>query len=560
MSSNAVTMQHGQVVAGRYRIEELIGQGGFGVVFKATQLPIDRPVALKMLTLESLAHEEQRARFRREAELAQKLEHPNTVRLYDFGETEDRSPYIAWEYLEGRPLDAVLVAEGRLTPARVARIAAQTLKALKEAHDKGIVHRDIKPSNVFLCEVSGDRDVVKVLDFGIAKDTFIRGTGLTPEGSILGTPAYMAPEQVRGGPIGPPADLYSLGLVMAELCTGLAVYPGLVPLEVVTAQLSELPVPLAPALLDTPLGPVIARATQKRLEARYGSAAEMLADLDVAIASPALATSVVPALGASETLPPTEFPRSSGPRALAATATATRPEPSRAAPTLVGEEPSQALREAPLAVAMGGGGPAGLCPPNPLPPTRVPPAVPPPTRVQVAVDPPPEETPETQADGSQQRSSRALVALGIGAVFLALGGAVALIVYTTTTERPQRPPVAPPRPSTPAPAAPPVPAPVPSPVARHFAHLGNKQLRARIEAAGHKVVEEKPGDPVTVFVLAGSGHYVEMIRMGDAKAAEAMEQAYGKQSGATARDGACVLHVDLSPPAAARALLDHIAR
>jgi hypothetical protein len=314
------------------------------------------------------------------------------------------------------------------------------------------------------------------------------------------------------------------------------VYPGLVPLEVVTAQLSELPVPLAPALLETPLGPVIARATQKRLEARYGSAAAMLADLDVAIASPDLATSVVPAMGASETLPPTEFPRSSGPRALAETATATRPEPSRTAPTLTGDEP--------------------------LPPTRVraPPAAPPPTRVQVAVDPPPSETPETQTEPGQARSSRALLALGIGAVFLALGGAVALIVYTTTTERPQRAPAAPPRSPAPSPAAPPAPLPAPLPVAKHFAHLTNKQLRTRIEAAGYKVVEEKPSDPVTVFVLAGPGHYVEMIRMGDAKAAETMEQAYAKQSGATARDGACVLHVDLSPPAAARTLLEHVAR
>src|SRR4051812_4287745 len=158
MGSSTATMAPGDVIAGRYRIDAVVGQGGFGLVFRATQVPIGRTVALKMLLAGALAHAEGRARFRREAELAQRLEHPNTVRLYDFGETEDGFPFIAWEFLKGKPLDAVLGAEGRLPLPRVARIAAQTLKALMEAHGLGIVHRDIKPSNVFLCEFSGERD------------------------------------------------------------------------------------------------------------------------------------------------------------------------------------------------------------------------------------------------------------------------------------------------------------------------------------------------------------------------------------------------------------------
>src|SRR5579871_6468186 len=132
MAKSGVTVRPGDVVAGRYRIEALVGEGGFGLVFRATQLPIGRSVALKMLIVDSEANPDGRARFRREAELAQRLEHPNTVRLYDFGETETGQPFIAWELLKGRPLDAVIAAEGRLPPPRAARIAVQVLKALME--------------------------------------------------------------------------------------------------------------------------------------------------------------------------------------------------------------------------------------------------------------------------------------------------------------------------------------------------------------------------------------------------------------------------------------------
>jgi serine/threonine-protein kinase len=282
MGKTRATMAPGDVIAGRYRIDGMLGQGGFGVVFRATQLPIGRGVALKMLLDEALGHADARARFRREAELAQRLEHPNTVRLYDFGETEDGLPFIAWELLKGRPLDAVIAAEGPLPPARAGRIAAQILKALMEAHGMGIVHRDIKPSNVLLCEFSGERDFVKVLDFGIAKRLLTRGTGLTPEGSILGTPAYMAPEQVAGTAVSPASDLYSLGLLVAEMITGKPVFDGPSAMDVIAAQLAERPTPLAPEVLASPLGRVIARATERSPDRRYPSAAEMLRDLEAA--------------------------------------------------------------------------------------------------------------------------------------------------------------------------------------------------------------------------------------------------------------------------------------
>src|SRR5262245_57203157 len=169
MVDDALPFGPGDAVAGRYRIDALLGRGGFGVVYSATQLPIGRPVALKMLLAEALAEADGVIRFRREAELAQRLSHPNTVRLYDFGETEQGLPFIAWELLRGRSLEAILMEDGALPPVRVARIAGQVLKALMEAHALGVVHRDVKPSNVFLSDFSGERDFVKVLDFGIAK-------------------------------------------------------------------------------------------------------------------------------------------------------------------------------------------------------------------------------------------------------------------------------------------------------------------------------------------------------------------------------------------------------
>jgi len=225
MADLGVPFQPGDVVAGRYRVEALLGRGGFGVVYQAVQLNMGRGVALKVLLAEALAHVEGFARFRHEAELAQRLSHPNTVRLYDFGETEAGLPFTAWELLRGRPLDATLRAERTLSPPRVARIGAQVLKSLMEAHEIGIVHRDVKPSNLFLCEFTGETDFVKVLDFGIAK-SLSNGPGLTRDGAILGTPSYMAPEQVAGEEVTPATDLYALGLVMAEALAGRPVFSG----------------------------------------------------------------------------------------------------------------------------------------------------------------------------------------------------------------------------------------------------------------------------------------------------------------------------------------------
>jgi serine/threonine protein kinase len=273
----------GEIIAGRYRIEAEIGQGGFGAVYRATHLALGRQVALKMLHQELVSHDQGLLRFRREAELAQRLEHPNTVRLYDFGQTEYGLPYIAFELLRGEPLDRAILA-GPMPPARVVRIISQVLKSLMEAHSLGIVHRDVKPGNIFLCEFSGESDYVKVLDFGIAKSTTSH-TMLTQAGSTIGTPNYMSPEQVRGENLTPASDLYSVGLMMAEMLTGRMVYGG-TGTDVMIEQMSPHPVPLAPALAHSPLHRVLVASTQKDPSLRYANATQMLRDLESVAAAP----------------------------------------------------------------------------------------------------------------------------------------------------------------------------------------------------------------------------------------------------------------------------------
>jgi serine/threonine-protein kinase len=265
----------GTVIAGRFRIDQLLGQGGYGSVFAATQLNLSRRVALKIMHPDVLRRPEALARFEREAVLTQQLAHPNTVRLFDFGRTDQGVPFIVWELLVGRSLERELATAGPLPVARVRHITQQVLKALMEAHGMGIVHRDIKPANIFLSDFAGEPDFVKVLDFGIAHAPSGSG-GITAEGVSLGTPTYMAPEQVMDTAVDGRTDLYSLGLVMAELLAGEAVFRGVTAMQIAMMQIDDKPVPLAPLVQSSPLGPIIVRATQKDPARRFSSAFEML--------------------------------------------------------------------------------------------------------------------------------------------------------------------------------------------------------------------------------------------------------------------------------------------
>ncbi|MBK7584372.1 MAG: serine/threonine protein kinase [Myxococcales bacterium] len=290
----------GQVVGGRYRIDGMQGGGGFGAVFRATQLNLNRTVALKVLHAGLVVTEGALERFRREAELAQQLKSPNTVRVYDFGTTDHGLPFIVWEFLEGRPLDALIAAEGPMPPARVAHVARQVLKALMEAHAAGIVHRDIKPANLVLTDFPGEPDFVKVLDFGVAKTLDASAAPMTVGASPIGTPSYMSPEQVRNEPVGPAADLYSLGLTMGELLAGRVIVMGRSIVDVFLTHSSAEPLTLPHEVVASPLGGVIQRATQKSLQLRYASAAGMLMDLERAMGGAVGAS--VPAMGLAATL------------------------------------------------------------------------------------------------------------------------------------------------------------------------------------------------------------------------------------------------------------------
>jgi len=266
------------VVADRYRLEEQLGEGAFGFVFRARDQKLDRLVALKILNRDSVdaAGVE---RFRREAELARKLEHPNTVPLLDFDLEAEPAPYIAYELLEGQTLEKLLAREGGMSESRVAEVAARVLSSLLEAHNTGIVHRDIKPGNIFVTSGAGGTGWIRVLDFGIAKSTGGKEVALTAAGILIGTPRYMPPEQIRGEPPSAGMDLYALGMMMAEMLTG----QPLLRCSAVEACLEQLRperIELPNRVVRSGLGDIILRATDKDPVRRYATAQEMLDDLE----------------------------------------------------------------------------------------------------------------------------------------------------------------------------------------------------------------------------------------------------------------------------------------
>jgi serine/threonine protein kinase len=274
----------GRILAGKYRIERILGRGGFSVVYLATQLALDRPVALKMLLPRALTEPVNLTLFEHEARFARQLKHPHIIDLYDFGHSQEGLPFIVMELLPGQALQGAL-KPGPLSVDRVMAVGRQILIGLQAAHEEQVIHRDIKPSNIFLCRYAGHDEFVKLIDFGIARAFQEPGT-LVP-GKVLGTPLYMAPEQIRAHGVCPATDLYALGLVLAECLSGHTVFPSDGrPLAILEQQLSDEPVPLPDEVLESPLGGLIWRATRKDSHARYSSAAEMLAAMERVRTSP----------------------------------------------------------------------------------------------------------------------------------------------------------------------------------------------------------------------------------------------------------------------------------
>ncbi|RYZ09385.1 MAG: serine/threonine protein kinase [Myxococcales bacterium] len=277
----------GSTVAGKYHIDRLIGRGGMGAVFQATNAGIGKRVALKFLRAQSARDSDAALRFQREALAASLAESPHIVQIFDSGRSEQGLPFLVMELLTGEDLRARLRREGRLDPEAAVRVGSHVLKALKQAHAAGIVHRDLKPDNVFLCRREDEPSFVKLVDFGISKLQQRPGVDtLTHEGAVLGTAFYMSPEQAQAFPdIDGRTDLFSVGAILYEMLSGAPPHKGptyeAVLIAICTKDAADVRVQ-APAVPEK-LAQVVAKALRRNRDERYGSAGEMLTDLEAAL-------------------------------------------------------------------------------------------------------------------------------------------------------------------------------------------------------------------------------------------------------------------------------------
>jgi serine/threonine protein kinase len=268
----------GRVIQDRYRIVRKIGEGGMGAVYEGEHLAIARRVAIKCLHERIGRDEKLAARFHREARAATKIGHPNIIDVLDFGSMEDGTAFMVLEYLEGKNLEDLIDEEGPQPVGRVVRIVSSVCDALKAAHAQGIVHRDLKPENLFLVRREDNPYFVKVLDFGIAKFTEADDFRLTQTGQAMGTPYYMAPEQLLGhSDVGPRADLYSLGVILFHALSDHYPFEGQTFAQLVIRVTRDPPPPLSALRPDVPaeLAALVAKLLSKEPEDRPASAAEL---------------------------------------------------------------------------------------------------------------------------------------------------------------------------------------------------------------------------------------------------------------------------------------------
>jgi hypothetical protein len=250
----------GRVIGGRFKLTALIARGGMGKVYRAEQAPLGRVCAVKVLNTNYVGEgdPEFQRRFFREASITSKISHPNCVTIFDYGKTDDDIYFMAMEYLEGQTLHAALRKSGVMDEIRVGRIIAQVCRAVREAHQLGVIHRDLKPANIFLTRPNGVRrdatgsaaepeeeDFVKVLDFGLVKSLReLPEEQLTQTGLFMGSPKYMAPEQIQGGHVDERTDIYSLGIIMYELLAGKVPFERPSSVNILMAHVGEPPPPM----------------------------------------------------------------------------------------------------------------------------------------------------------------------------------------------------------------------------------------------------------------------------------------------------------------------------
>ncbi|MEZ4251294.1 MAG: serine/threonine-protein kinase [Polyangiales bacterium] len=300
----------GLVLDGKYEVVALLARGGMGRVYRAVQRPLNREVAVKILDLDQLDARAKGADFARrfflEAAACAKLNHPNTVVVYDYGQAAEDVFYIAMELLEGHTLDQALEHQAPLEPARVKHVGLQICGSIGEAHERGMIHRDLKPSNVMLCVRGADPDFVKVLDFGLVKQA--DDAGLTQSGALLGTPRYIAPEQIGSSDVGPESDVYSLGACLYHCLTGRPPFDSDSKFVLLASHMNVEPTPIHDVVPDSPASPelaaVVMRCLRKDPTMRFRSMAELVEAL---LATPE------PSLSARSSLPTSSSPGLSSP-------------------------------------------------------------------------------------------------------------------------------------------------------------------------------------------------------------------------------------------------------
>jgi tetratricopeptide (TPR) repeat protein/predicted Ser/Thr protein kinase len=275
LAGSSQALQPGHVLGGRYEILELLGQGGMGAVYKARDREVDRLVALKVIRPELAGHPDVLRRFKQELILARQVTHKNVIRIFDLGEAEG-AKFISMEYIDGRDLKSIHAERGKLQPEEAAEIIEQVCLALDAAHAEGVIHRDLKPQNIMVDK----HGRVVVMDFGIARSREL--SGLTQTGDLVGTPEYMSPEQAKGEEIDSRSDLFSLGIILYELLTGISPYEATTPVVALLKRTQERAVPpdkLDPAIPKF-MNDIVVRCLEIDPQRRYASAQEILQDLE----------------------------------------------------------------------------------------------------------------------------------------------------------------------------------------------------------------------------------------------------------------------------------------
>ena len=277
----------GTIVADRYHILRKLGEGGMGQVYLAEHVKMGRKSAIKVMNPGMSTDTDAIGRFNREAANASRISQNNVAAIYDFGETPDGLIYLAMEYVDGEPLTALMEREGVLAPARAADITRQVAEALDAAHDMGIVHRDLKPDNIMLARQRDGSDLVKVVDFGIAKAQGGDGQKVTKTGLVVGTPEYMSPEQLAGDALDGRSDTYTLGLVAFHLLTGKLPFPSDTIQESMIMRLTDRPRTLAEMRPDAswpqPVQDAFDRVLQRKAEDRYQRSSQFAMALSAAV-------------------------------------------------------------------------------------------------------------------------------------------------------------------------------------------------------------------------------------------------------------------------------------